>query len=151
MELKNQRRLAAEILKCSVKKVRFNPENLDEIKEAITKADIKSLINQGLISFNRGNHISRVRARKRLVQKRKNNRRGKGRKKGTKYARLPRKKSWISKIRAQRELLKKLRDKEMIETRIYQELYLKAKGGFFRNKRHIKLYLEEQNLLKKKK
>ena len=41
--------------------------------------------------------------------------------------------------------------KEFIEKKTYQKLYLKAKGGFFRNKRHIKLYLEEYGLLKKKK
>ncbi|MBW2963293.1 50S ribosomal protein L19e [Candidatus Woesearchaeota archaeon] len=149
MELKNQRRLAASVLKCSEKKVYFSPESLDEIKEAITKADIKSLINQKIILIKRGNHLSRSRARKKLRQKRKGGRKGAGSRKGRKFARLPKKEVWMIKIRAQRELLKKLRDKEMIDKKTYQNLYLKAKGGFFRNKRHIKLYLEEYNLIKK--
>ena len=73
MELKNQKRLAAAVLKCSGKKVRFSTENLDEIKEAITKADIKSLINQGVISLKKINSLSRSGARKNLKQKRSGN------------------------------------------------------------------------------
>ncbi len=60
------------------------------------------------------------------------------------------KREWINKIRLQRKFLKELKDKKIIIPSIYQELYLKAKGGFFRNKKHIKLYLEEHNLAKKK-
>ncbi|MCK4589272.1 MAG: 50S ribosomal protein L19e [Nanoarchaeota archaeon] len=151
MELKNQKRLAAEILKCSTKKIHFDPENLGDIQEAITRADIKSLINQGIISVKKKGYNSRVRARKILRQKRKGSRRGAGSRKGSKYARLGKKEAWMSKIRAQRELLKKLRDREMIEKKTYRDLYLKAKGGFFRNKRHIKLYMEEHKLLKDEK
>ena len=148
MELKNQKRLAAGILKCSTKKIRFDPENLDDIQEAITKADIKSLINQGIISAKKTGPVSRVRARKNLTQKRKGNRKGAGSRKGRKGAREGKKIIWVNKIRAQRSLLKKLRDHGMVNKKTYQNLYLKAKGGFFRNKRHIKLYMEEHKLLK---
>jgi len=150
MELKNQKRLAANILKCSEKKIYFIPENLDEIKEAITRADIKSLINQGIVSKTRENHLSRGRARKKLVQKRKGKQKGPGSRKGSKHARLSKKEDWVNRIRAQRDLLKKLRGRELITDKTYQDIYKKAKGGFFRNKRHIKLYLEEHKLLKKK-
>lgn len=148
MELKNQKRLAAEILKCSTKKIHFDPENLSDIQEAITKADLKSLINQGIVSARKKGPSSRVRARKNLRQKGKGNRKGAGSRKGRKHARLAKKESWMLKIRAQRELLRKLKDHEMIEKKTYRDLYLKAKGGFFRNKRHIKLYIEEHKLLR---
>ena len=45
MELKAQKRIAGVILKCSPKRIRFDPDRLSDIKESITKVDIKSLIN----------------------------------------------------------------------------------------------------------
>ena len=42
MELKVQKRLAAQIFQCSPKRVIFNPEKLTEIKEGITKGDVRS-------------------------------------------------------------------------------------------------------------
>ena len=50
--MKTQKRLAAYILKCSPKKVKFDETKLEEIKEAITKADIRGLIAQGIIRKN---------------------------------------------------------------------------------------------------
>ncbi|MBI2419008.1 MAG: hypothetical protein HYV28_14135, partial [Ignavibacteriales bacterium] len=47
---------------------------LDEIKEAITKIDIRNLINQGIIKGKPYVGTSRFRARKRLIQKRKGRR-----------------------------------------------------------------------------
>ena len=44
MELKIQKRLAAQILKCSQHKIVFDNSKLKDIKEAITKVDIKTLI-----------------------------------------------------------------------------------------------------------
>ena len=44
-----QRRLAAQVLKCASDKVRFKTDNLSEIKESITKADIKGPIGEGTI------------------------------------------------------------------------------------------------------
>ena len=48
-----QRRLAAQILKCGENRIRFDLERLEDIKEAITKTDIRSLINNGVISRRR--------------------------------------------------------------------------------------------------
>jgi len=50
------------------------------------------------------------------------------------------------KIRLQRTFLKELYDKEYLTTEVYRDLYKKAKGGFFRSKRHIKLYVDDNNL-----
>ena len=44
MRLTSQRRLASQVLKAAKKRVWFNQEGLLEIKEAITKADIKNLM-----------------------------------------------------------------------------------------------------------
>lgn len=150
MKLNLQKRIAAQIMKCSQKRVKFDNSKLSDIKEAITKADIKSLIFQGTIKKRPLKNTSKYWARKNKSQKRKGRQRGHGSRKGTLSARFPRKRVWINKIRLQRRFLKELKDKKMITSLIYQELYLKAKGGFFRNKKHIKLYLDEHKLVNKK-
>ncbi len=71
MNLKTQRRIAAKILKVGINRVRFDPEMLTEIKEAITKSDIRSLIKKGAIMAMHYHSQSRFRVRKKLEQKRK--------------------------------------------------------------------------------
>ena len=88
-------------------------------------------------------------SRKTALQKRKGKRKGAGSKKGKKTARLSKKDAWTGRIRIQRRFLKELRDKGIITKNDYHSLYLKSKGGFFRSKRHIKLYIEERGLVKK--
>lgn len=144
MKLNNQKRLAAGALKCSAKRIRFDPDSLEDIEEAITKADIRGLIKDKAIIKLHAKGVSRGRARKRLEQKRKGRQRGPGSRKGARAARLPRKKEWMGKIRAQRDLLNTLRENGVVDKKIYRELYLRSKGGFFRSRRHIKLYLEER-------
>jgi len=146
-----QKRLAASIMKCSSKKIHLNPDSLDEIKEAITRIDVKSLIKKGIITKKATNEISRSRARKIKIQKSKGKRKGAGSRQGKETARLPRKRAYVAKIRAQRGLLSRLRENQLIDSKDYRDMYSKCKGGFFRNKRHIKLYVEEHNLIKKKK
>src|SRR3989344_5392357 len=99
MMLKSQKRIAAQVLKCSPKKVVFDIEKLSEIKEAITKQDIKTLISDGLVKRVRGNEQSKSRSRARAVQRGKGRQRGHGSRKGTAASRLSRKKRWIGKIR----------------------------------------------------
>ncbi|MBW2982258.1 50S ribosomal protein L19e [Candidatus Woesearchaeota archaeon] len=149
MKLNLQKKLAADVLKCSKKRIGLDTNRLDDIKEAITKADIRSLISEGAIKKKPIRSTSKVRARKTALQKRKGRRKGFGRKKGKKTARLSKKKIWINRIRTQRMFLKELKNKNIITSMIYQQLYMKSKGGFFRSKRHIKLYIEEHKLAKK--
>lgn len=144
-----QRRLAAELMKCSGKRVHFDAEALEEIREAITKDSVRGLVRDGVITKKPMTGISRGRARKKKVQKHKGRQQGPGSRKGSRGARLPRKKAWGLKIRVQRAFLKELRTEGFITPKNYRMLYLKSKGGFFRSRRHIKLYLEEQKLATK--
>lgn len=145
--MKQKKQLAAKILKVSPKKVKFAEDALEDIQKAITRSDMRGLIAVGKISVANQNQHSRAGARKVAAQKRKGRRRGKGSRKGTKHSVVTRKDKWISRIRAQRNLLKELRDKKLVSTQNYQMLYSKSKGGYFRNRRHIKLYLKEHNLI----
>ncbi len=141
-----QKRLAAEILKCSPKRVVLDTEKLAEIKEAITREDVRQMINTGAITKLQKQGVSKSRHRKKLIQRRKGRRKGPGSKKGKKTANFGKKQAWMNKIRLQRQFLLMLRNKGMIEKATYRDLYLKAKGGFFRSKRHITLYMEEHKL-----
>ena len=137
--------MAAQIFNCSPDRVVFNDDRLDDIKQAITKRDLKLLIGDGAISKKPGNFTSRFRARKLALQKHKGRRKGEGSKKGKLTARFKPKKTWMSQVRIQREFLKLLLLKNIITRQAYRELYLKSKGGYFRSKRHIKLYLAEHD------
>ena len=147
MNLKVQKRLAAQILNCSPDRVTFNDDRLEDIKQAITKRDLKLLIGDGAISKKPGNFTSRVRARKLALQKRKGRRSGEGTRKGKFTARFKPKQTWMNTIRVQREFLRLLLEKGIITRKAYRELYLKSKGGYFRSRRHIKLYLAEHDEL----
>ncbi len=147
MNLKTQMRIAGEVLKCSESRVFFSPDHLEEIKESITKQDIRELVNANIIQKKPAKGVCRFNARKIIVQKRKGRRSGQGSRKGKATARLPKKVAWMARIRAQRKLLKKLRERGRIKKSDYGDLYSKAKGGFFRNLNHLKYYLKERGLI----
>ena len=70
MDLKLQRRLAAEVLKCGVHRVWLDPDNLEEIKKATTRSDIRNLIKHGLIKARKIKGNSRGRIGRNLCRKR---------------------------------------------------------------------------------
>ena len=150
--MKLQKRLAANVFGCSKKRVLFDESRLDEIKEAITKRDIKGLISTGAIIEKQKTGISRARANKRMIQKRKGLRRGHGSRKGLATARgESSKRLWINKVRLQRKFISALKNSNKIDKMLYKDLYRKTKGGFFRSKGHILVYLEEKGILKNEK
>lgn len=142
MRLVLQKRLAADVLKSSKKRVRFDQESVDDIKEAITKADIRGLVHDRVIIKKQKKGIARH------DTKRKGS--GPGSRKGKANARESKKRTWINSIRKQRDFLKDLKDRNRILEGSYRNLYMKAKGGYFRSKRHIKIYCEDNNLFIKK-
>lgn len=142
--------LAGKLLDISPGKVRFAADALEDIQKAITRADMRGLIAMGKITAVGKNYHSRARARAIRIQKRKGRQRGKGSHKGSKHSLVGRKEQWITRIRVQREFLQELRQKELLEKKNYRQLYLMSKGGYFRNKRHIKLYLTEHHMLQSK-
>jgi large subunit ribosomal protein L19e len=149
MMLKLQKRLAGSILRCSPKRAVFDPARLEDIKEAITKTDMRLLIGEGAVWRLQKKGVSRARANKRKVQKSKGLRRGEGKRKGKYTARAPKKLTWMNKIRAQRSFLKYLRENSLIKNEDFKDLYSRSKGGYFRSIKHIKLHIHEQNLLLK--
>ena len=145
--MKSKRILAGKILNTSPGKVKFQMDALGDISKAITRSDIRGLIAVGKIFEKQENYHSRARARKIKMQKRKGRQKGKGSRKGSSYSVVGKKEQWTSRVRAQRNFLKELRDKSLLDSKKYRLLYQKSKGGFFRNVRHIKLYITEHNLI----
>jgi len=143
MSLRLQRRVAAEILKVGKDRVWIDPKKIGEVEDAITRDDKRTLIKQGIINAKQAKGTSRVRARKRHLQRKKGRRRGHGKRKGRKYSRITRKERWMMTIRAIRKKLKELRDKEAIDRKTYRKLYIMARSGRIKSKCHLMQIIKE--------
>ncbi len=148
--LRYQRRLAAQLLKCGVHRVRIAndyQQDQEKVEEAITRGDIRVLIRWGVITKRPKNGISRGRHRARQIQRAKGRQRGHGSRKGASGARTPRKQSWMNRIRAQRQLLSQLRDSEVLERSKYRLYYRRAKGGMYHSRAHLLSHLRSEGAI----
>ncbi|MBI4416525.1 MAG: 50S ribosomal protein L19e [Euryarchaeota archaeon] len=148
MNLRNQRRMAAEILKCGIGRVWIDPNDMESLEDAITRADIRIAIHNGTIRKLPVQGQSRARARHRNVQREKGRQRGAGSRKGGRNARDPRKRRWIRTIRSIRATLQELREAGRIDVRTYRRYYRQAKGGMFKGRAHLEQHLRSAGLLK---
>ncbi len=138
MQITNQKKMAAQLLKCGVHRVWINPSYLDQVAQSVQKEDIREAIDNGWIKAKAIKGTSRVRALKRASQKQKGRRKGQGKRSGTANARNPRKQRWMATIRTQRRTLKEMREEGILERSQYRHYYLKAKGGSYRSISHMK-------------
>jgi large subunit ribosomal protein L19e len=129
VELNKVKLLGARTLGVGAKRVVIKDEA--RAAEAITREDVRTLVKEGAIEISPLVGTSRGRARVLAEKKKKGRRMGHGSRKGTKKARTNKKGIWMRKVRAQRRKLKELKPKN------YRELYLKVKGGFFKNVKHL--------------
>ena len=150
MGLKNQRRLAAAVLKCGEHRVWINPEELEEVEKAVTKRDIRNLVKKGIIKAKKKKGVSRGRTRAAHIQRKKGRRQGHGSRKGTSYARRPRKRRWILTIRPIRSYLQDLRREKIITPAQYRRYYVRAKGGEFRSTSHLRTHLVMEGVIGEK-
>lgn len=147
MDLKNQKRMAAEILKCGENRVWIDPNRLEDVEDGITRADIRTLIASGTIRASQKKGVSRGRARAIAVQRSKGRRKGHGSRKGTFNARNPGKRRWIQTIRPIRRRLRELRDSGKLPSSVYRKYYMMAKGGMFRSVAHMNSHLTTEGYL----
>ncbi len=141
-DLASQNRVVASILKCGVNRVWFDPERLADIENAISREDLRGLVNDGAIKARQKKGVSRGRARAKIAKRSYGHCKGPGRRKGAAGARNASKRAWIQKIRAIRKALLALRDAKTIDRHVYRILYRKAAGGQFRSVAHMKAQLE---------
>ncbi len=142
-DLANQRRMAAEVMDIGVNRVWLDPEASKDIAAALTREDIRKLIEEGKVSKNPVKGVSRARARKLHEARAYGHRKGHGSRSGAKGARRPKKEMWMKKIRALRSMLRELRDNKTIDASTYRKLYVKAKGGEYRSRAHLKSHIEQ--------
>ncbi|MBC7120749.1 MAG: 50S ribosomal protein L19e [Candidatus Methanosuratus sp.] len=144
MSLSNQRRLAADVLDVGETRVWIDPTRFEDVVAAITREDIRNLIKEGVIKARPERGVSRGRYRKTHLQKKKGLRKGPGSRKGKVEG-----DEWEYRIRSMREFLRLLKKRKIITPGVYRELYLKAKGGAFHDKRQLKTYIEERGLARR--
>lgn len=126
MKLQSQKRLASDILKVGQGKIWLDPLRLDDVKQAITRADIQELIKDKAIKKKHA-------AKKKKVVKRK--RKGKGR---VKVRVGNRKKKYVNKIRKIRRYLDYALEKKEVTKTSRDKLRKLSKSGHFRSLRHLK-------------
>lgn len=130
--LKTQRRLASQILNVGKSRVLFDPDRINDIKEALTKADIRDLISEGVIKK------EQVKERKNF--KKENGRRGIGKIK--KYV-IRRKREYVRKIRKLRRYLKAMLEKRAITKQEFYKLRKYSKDGHFKDRKHLEEFIRE--------
>lgn len=143
-DLSAQKRLAADVLDVGENRVWFDPDEQAEIEDAITRDDIRDLVQQGTIKAKDARGNSRGRARERAAKRSYGHQTGAGSRKGKKGGRLSSKDEWKNRIRAQRRELREQRDAGDLTPTQYRKLYRMANGGEFDSVRRLRNYIEEQ-------
>ena len=142
-DLKAQKRLAVDVLGVGENRVWFDPDAQGEIADAITRDDVRELVEEGVIDAADAKGNSRGRARERAQKRSYGHQKGHGSRKGTSGARQNETEDWQSRIRAQRDRLRELRDDGDITRSQYRELYDQASGGEFDSLADLRRYTDD--------
>ncbi len=130
MNLKKKKQLAVRTLGVGLKRIAFDNSRIDEIKEAITKQDIRDLVSSNAII---------IKEEKGKLKKVKRGRRGAGK---IKKKIRKRKENYIYLTRKLREYAKQLKFQEKISKEDYQSIRKKIRAKMFKSKSHFKEMLK---------
>ncbi len=142
VNLKSKKRLVSRITGVGIKRIHFDSEHLDDITDAITRDDIRSLMTANTIKIKSLKGASRGRAKIKKIQKSKRGTK-QGSKKGTKGARVGKKEVYVKKVRSLRHILKVAKDRKDITNKEFWSLYKKVGGNTVRNKAHLLTMIKE--------
>ena len=131
MNLKSKKELSARALKVGKERIMFVHERRDEIKEAITKQDIKDLVADGAIK------IKEIKGRKSKPKKHKKRTSGNIRKNVNK-----RKKEYVIMTRKLRNYAGEMLKSGKISKDEVKELRKKIRNRYFKSKAHMREYME---------
>jgi len=148
VNLHAKKQLVSRIVGVGVNRVRFDADHLDDIADAITRDDIRSLITANTITIKSFKGTSRGRAKTKKIQQSKRGTK-QGSKKGRKGARVGKKTVYVNKVRSLRYILKIAKDREEITNEIFKSIYKKINGNTIRNKAHLRSIIAESINTKK--
>ena len=142
VNLKAKKRLAARVIGVGVHRIKFDTDHLDDIADAITRENIRSLVTANTIRVKSFTGTSKGRAH---VKKAQRNKSGKTHdtKTGRKDARVGKKEVYVAHVRALRRLLKIAKDRKDLTNPEFWLLYKKVGGNTVRNKAHLRALMEE--------
>ena len=148
VNLKAKKQLVARMYKVGVNRVRFDSDHLDDVADAITRDNIRSLFTANTIRIEPIKGASRGRAKIKKIQKKK---RGvkQGSKKGRKGARVGKKEVYVTKVRSLRYRLKIAKDRKEITNTEFWDLYKKIGGNTVRNIAHLRMLIDEKTAKRK--
>lgn len=132
MKLDKKKQLAARVLKVGKRRIIFDNAHLNDIKEAITKQDIRDLHSSGVIKI-------REEKGKRKKRKRRTKKRAGKRKKNINR----RKQEYVKITRKLRAYVLELKNQKKINVEEYKKLRNKIRARTFRSKSHLKEHLLE--------
>jgi large subunit ribosomal protein L19e len=128
----------------------IDPKRTDDVEAAITREEIRKLVHEGIIKQLPEKGVSRARTRLIHEKKKKGRRKGPGSKSGTYHAKISKKETWMNKVRALREKLRKLKDSRIITESTYRKLYTMASSGRFASVTDLERYLKTHDLWRKR-
>jgi large subunit ribosomal protein L19e len=148
VNLKAKKRLAARVTGVGIHRIKFDTDHLDDIADAITRENIRSLITANTIRIKSFTGTSKGRAHTKKAQK---NKRGtkQGSKRGAKGARVGKKEVYVAKVRSLRRLLKIAKDRKDLTNPEFWVLYKKVGGNTVRNKAHLRTLMDDIKVKRK--
>lgn len=142
VNLKAKKRLVSRITGVGVHRVKFDSDHLDDIADAITRENIRSLITANTIRLGSFTGTSRGRAQRKKEQKSKRGTK-QGSKHGRKGARVGKKQVYVKKVRSLRRLLKIAKDRKELTNPEFWLIYKKVGGNTVRDKDHLRQLMKE--------
>jgi len=142
VNLKTKRRLVSRILGVGANRVRFDSEHLDDVADAITRDNIRSLVTANVIEVKPIKGTSRGRSYFKKFQRHKRGTK-QGSKKGKRGARVGKKEVYVRKMRSMRHQLKVSKYRKEITNKDYWNLYRQVTGNQIRNLAHLRSLIEE--------
>jgi large subunit ribosomal protein L19e len=132
MNLSKKKSLAVKTLEVGKDRIVFVKSRIEEIKDAITKQDIRDLVESGAIL------IKQKKGRKKVIKNKKRKTMGKIRKKVNK-----RKQDYVKLTRKLRDYVLKLKKQEKISCEEFKEIRKKIRNKVFKSKANLKEYIGE--------
>lgn len=130
MNLRSKKELAAKALKVGKGRIVFVRERLEDIKEAITKQDIRDLKQEGAIK------VKNISGRKKNTKKKARRSTGNVRKKVN-----TRKRDYVIMTRKLRSYVAEMKKQGRLSTEEVKELRKKIRNKMFRSKAHLREHI----------